>query len=92
MASDASRPASLPPALLARLATSASGFGAVIDGVLNVRTVTDTRNAAALNALCVQGFRVVSTCEDRECDCLVKLMAQLMPTARIVPVRVELDT
>lgn len=72
-----------------RLATSATGYGAVIDGVLNIRTVTDTRNAAALNALFVAGFRIASICQDRDCDCMVKALGALRPDIRILPVKVE---
>lgn len=31
-----------------RMATSATGFGAIIGGTLDIRTVTETRNMAAL--------------------------------------------
>ena len=72
-----------------RLATTASGFGAVIDGILDIRTVTEGANGAALNALHVKGFRVVSTCQDRDCDCMVKLLAQFAPDVQLVRVAVQ---
>jgi hypothetical protein len=72
-----------------RLATSATGYGAIIDGILNICTVTDTANAAALNALYFRGFQVQSTCRDRDCDCIVKTLARLAPDVRIVPVSVQ---
>ena len=71
------------------LAISATGYGAVIDGVLNIRTVTDSPNAAALNALHFLGFRMVSNCADRDCDCMVTALARLAPDVRIVPVSVQ---
>ena len=73
----------------ARLATSATGYGAVIDGVLNIRTVTETPNAAALNALFLAGYRVLSNCTDTDCDCKVRLLAKVRPDIRIVSVAVE---
>lgn len=81
--------AQLPAALAGRLAASATGYGAVIDGVLNIRTVTDTANHAAINALFLCGVFVQSTCGDPECDCMVRLLARLRPGDRIVPVAVE---
>lgn len=77
--------------LTIRLATSATGYGAVIDGVLNIRTVTDTMNAAALNALYVCGFQVLTGCGDADCDCMVKAAAKLIPHAKIVPVKIEVN-
>jgi len=71
-----------------RLATTATGYGAVIDGVLNIRTVSDTRNAAALNALFVREFRVQTACFDTDCDCMVQLLTRLCPDMRLVPVTV----
>lgn len=71
------------------MATTATGWAAVIGGVLNVRTVTDTANACALNALYAGGFPVLATCQDPGCDCLVKLMKQLMPDAQLVQVAVK---
>lgn len=76
-------------ALTQLLATSATGYGAVIDGVLNIRTVTDTPNAAALNALYVCGIQIVSTCNDTDCDCMLKVAAHLRPDIKIVPVKIE---
>lgn len=77
------------PSIADLLATSATGWGVVIDGVLNIRTVTETANAAAINALCIGGFRILSNCGDPDCDCMVKALEQLMPSARVVPVKVE---
>ena len=79
----------LPATLTSRLASSATGYGAVIDGVLNVRTVSETRNATALNALFITGIMVHNPCRDLDCDCLVKLLAKLRPKVKIVAVSVE---
>lgn len=78
-------------ALKLRLATTATGYGAVIDGILNIRTVTDSPNAAALNALYVRGFSVMFACGDTDCDCAVKALARAIPTARIVAVKIEVE-
>lgn len=75
--------------LAARLATTATGYGAVIDGILNIRTVTDGRNMAALNALVLSGHRVLSICHDPDCDCMVKALARIEPSVKIVPVNVQ---
>ena len=77
--------------LTSRLASSATGFGAVIDGVLNIRTITDSANMAALNALYLTRIRVYSNCSDRDCDCKLRLLAQLRPDIRIVRVAVEVS-
>lgn len=73
------------------MATSATGYGAVIDGILNVRTVTDTANAAAFNALYLAGIGVLSNCTDRDCTCKVDLLARVRPDIKIVPVSVRVD-
>ena len=84
--------AALGAGLTERLATSATGWAAVVDGVLNVRTVTETRNMAALNAIAVSGFRVVAVCQDPECDCMVKLMDKVLPgRVQLVPVAVRVE-
>lgn len=75
-------------ALSARLATSASGWGAVIDGVLNIRSVTETANMAALNAFALLGF-AVGGCAEPDCDCWLRALSKLRPDVRIVPVAVE---
>lgn len=72
-----------------RLATTATGYAAVIDGVLNVMTLDAHRNDAAHNALIIQGFEVASDCRDPECDCIVRLLAKLRPEIKIVAVNVE---
>lgn len=75
--------------LATRLATTGTGFAAVIDGILDVRTISDTANDAAMNALLIKGTMAFATCTDPACDCVVKGLAKLMPSAKIVAVRVE---
>lgn len=79
----------LPASLAARLAASAHGWGAVIDGVLNIRTVTHTRNHAALNAIAIRGYTILGHCADPDCDCYVRFLAGRHPDDRIVPVTVR---
>ena len=76
-------------ALTARLATSATGYAAVIDGILNIRSVTETRNMAAYNALWLNGFQVQTSCTDVECDCMVRLLERLRPGTKLIAVTVE---
>jgi hypothetical protein len=78
--------------LTASMATSASGYAAVIDGLLNVKTTSETANGAAFNALHLlgHGWRAVfSGCSDIDCDCKVRLLAELCQDVKIVPVKVE---
>lgn len=70
------------------LATSATGYGAIIDWVLNIRTITDSPNGVAINALHVRGFQILSTCTDRDCDCMVATLNRLCPDVKIAPVSV----
>jgi hypothetical protein len=82
-------PTNLGATLSARLATSATGWGAVIGGILDVRTITDSRNGAALNAIYATGRRVLSTCHDTECDCMVRALASFAPDVKLVRVKVD---
>lgn len=54
--------------LVEAMGTTAEGYGAIIDGILNIRTVTDTRGGAAMNALYICGYHVIG-CNDPECTC-----------------------
>lgn len=81
--------ADIAASLSQRLATSATGYAAVIDGVLNIRTVNETRNMAAHNALWVSGCRIFTTCKDLDCDCMVKLLEEMFPAVKIIAVQVE---
>ncbi|MGA0615930.1 hypothetical protein [Paracoccus sp. KR1-242] len=81
----------IPETISAALATTASGFGAVIDGVLNIRTVSETQNAAAVNAAHLKGLHVMLVCHDPDCACIVRAVIQRYPDIKIVPVRVEVQ-
>lgn len=73
--------------LTAGMADTAHGYAAVIDGVLNIRSATLTANAAAFNALTLCGFKILSTCKDVDCDCMVKALAELRPDVKVVQVK-----
>lgn len=73
------------------MATSCTGYGAVIDGVLDIRTVTETKNMAAVNALFMCGFGVATTCHDPDCDCKVKILEVMRPDVKLVAVKVQAD-
>ena len=77
--------------LTARLAKSASGYAAVIGGVLNARTVADSQKAAAMSAFFAMGYAPVDPCLDPDCDCTVRLLAHHFPDVRIVQVRIEAE-
>lgn len=68
---------------------SATGYAAVIDGVLDVRTVADTKRGAVLNALGVCGIRMISNCNDPDCDCWIKALPRMRPGIDIVRCHVE---
>lgn len=73
----------------AALSTTAAGYAAVIDGVLNIATVSDTENAAAFKAAVMQGIFLVGTCNDPTCDCIARGLERIRPNTRIVAVKVE---
>lgn len=77
--------------LRASMAKSATGYGAIINGVLDIRSVSLTKSMAAVNALYLQGLGVVSTCTDPDCDCKVKILAEFFPETKIVPVMVQAE-
>lgn len=74
--------------ITANLAKQGSGYAAIIDGVLNVRTVSDSEKGTALNALWAVGFYVQGNCQDPDCDCTIRLLQKARPDIRIVPVNV----
>jgi len=71
------------------LATSGTGWAAVINGTMDVRTISDGKNTAALSAMHACGFGVISTCSDPDCDCMVNVLDQHRPDVKLVRVRVE---
>ena len=82
-----------PQSLDDLLATSGTGWAAIINGIMDVRTISDGKNTAALNAIHVCGFHPRTTCVDPDCDpdcdCIVKVLADCMPDVKLVRVRVE---
>lgn len=77
--------------LASRLAKTATGYAAVIDNVLNVKTVADTEKAAALNAIYATRASLAMICQDPDCGCIQRLVAQHFPQVRIVTVKVEVS-
>lgn len=77
--------------LSARMSSSATGYAAVIVGVLNIRTVSAEPSHAALNAIYSLGYRLASVCQDPNCRCMEQLLLQLSPGAQVVRVSVEVD-
>ncbi len=77
--------------LNARMLSSASGYAAVIGGVLNIRTVSEEPSHAALKAIYALGHRLVSVCQDPNCRCMEQLLMKLSPGAHVVRVNVEVD-
>lgn len=72
------------------LASSATGYAVQIDGVLDIRTVTDSRQGAAKNALyLMSGGAIHVMCADPDCDCAVRFMGDQFPSARVVPVSLQ---
>jgi len=81
--------APMPAALSAQMALSGAGYAAVINGVLNVRTVSDGPNLSAYFALVFTGYKVTGMCHDADCDCWVQAMMKLRPDIKLVPVEVQ---
>lgn len=76
-------------AMKAGLARSGYGHAAVVDGVLDMRTVANGPNATALSVLTLNSYVVLRMCPDPFCDCVVKDLAKLLPAVSIVRVKVE---
>lgn len=73
-------------ALTERMQRSATGFGAVIDGVLDIRTVSDSERVTAMRAMSARGIWCLP-CPDEGCDCMKKAAEAL--GLKIVAVSVE---
>jgi hypothetical protein len=74
--------------LMEAMATSATGYAAVIDGVLDIRTVTVGPNGAAINALYTLGVGIGMGCQDPLCDCLIEIIPRVTDRIEIVAVSV----
>lgn len=84
--------------LIKSLAATATGYAAVIDGVLDIRTAADNEKGAAINALSVLGVPLIilaMSCNDPECDYTLKMLAQVAKqrkrTVEIVTVKIEIE-
>lgn len=73
--------------IAASMLTKTLGFAAVLDGVVNIRTVSDTAQGSALNMLFIHNV-VFSPCNDPKCNCTTKALNEVVPGAKIVPVEV----
>ncbi len=74
------------------LASSATAYAVVIDGVLDVRTCRTSRNEAAYSGVVIVSKAIVLTnCATPDCDCMVKLLAERSPESKIVPVKIEVQ-
>lgn len=74
--------------LTERMATTATGWAAVIDGVLDARTVTIDKRGAAINAFLAKGVMVIATCRDDTCECMVEKLSERFPDIKLVRVTV----
>jgi len=76
--------------MAAKMAIGATGFGAIINGILDIHTVSDTRKACAVNAIWIaSGRRLSLACEDPACGCFEGILALQFPGVSIVPVSVQ---
>lgn len=71
--------------LKADMATSAVGYAVVVDGVLNVNTVSESEVKAAQFELIGRGFLFIP-CDKPDCRCIVCMMEKTIPGAKIVTV------
>lgn len=74
--------------LTERLANSATGFAAVVDGLLLIGTAAETKNGVALNVLYRFGYPIFG-CSDPDCECYIHGLRSVRPDVLIVPIRVE---
>lgn len=78
--------------ILNGLATGISGYGVVIEGILNPDTIGQTPNAAAAKAILLMFGPLVMLavgCNDPDCDCKVRHLAELKPDTKVVPVSIQ---
>lgn len=74
-----------------RMANTATGWAAVIDGVLDARTVTIDKRGAAINAFFAKGIMVIATCRDEDCNCMIEKLGHRFPSIKLVPVTVAVS-
>lgn len=79
-------------ALTKSIATRATGYAAVINGALDMTTISDSRRLAAMKGLVIVGVHPLvvahTDCQDPGCDCMEKWL-EGAHRSRIVSVKVE---
>jgi hypothetical protein len=79
-------------ALAKSIATKATGYAAVINGALDVNTISVSRRLAAMKGLTIVGVHPLvvthTDCQDPGCDCLEKWLGDAHG-GRIVSIKVE---
>jgi hypothetical protein len=80
-------------ALTKSIATTATGYAAVINGALDVTTIGTSRKNAAMKGLVALGVPIcvvmLLDCDKEGCDCLVKTFEDRDAGRRIVPIKIE---
>lgn len=80
-------------ALNKSIATTATGYAAVLDGVLDATTTSASRKSAAMKALVASGVPAFAVmlldCDKDGCDCVEKAFLAEVAGSRIVSVKVE---
>ena len=75
------------------LATQATGFACVIDGVLDMRTISDTAKGCAARTIGLTmgplAAMISYRCQDPTCDCTVKALKTEVPNARLVAIEIK---
>lgn len=76
--------------LATAMATSATGYAAIINGVMDIRTVSDCERGAAINAIWVcSGGTMTVACNDPDCGCAARLLKLHWPDTKLVRVSVQ---
>mgnify|MGYP003495552511 CR=1 FL=1 len=73
------------------LATFATGYAAVIGGVLDIRTIRHDKQATAQAAFLAKGVLMMPSCLDVSCDCVVRKLAEVLPEIKLVAVSVAVN-
>ena len=80
-------------ALTKSIATTATGYAAVINGALDIGSVSPTKQSAAVKGLVAAGVPAFAVmlmqCEKEDCDCMVKTFEERAVGGRIVSIKVE---
>lgn len=77
------------------IATTATGYAAIINGALDMTTASDSRRLAAMKGMTKAGVPpsvvLFVACDDDACDCMEKKLCETFPGSRIVSVKVEVS-